>query len=143
MIMKKNIFICFLLFILILNLFPLHSNASSPNLLENTSTEIINTSMIQIQSADTFISWKLTSNASKTKAINCNKNATITISVILSSSSAKARIGVIDSDDTYHVKSITGSGSYTFKVPSSGSYKIYCKNSSSATYTASISYSVQ
>lgn len=141
--MQKKIFIHVLLFVFILNLVPIHSNASASSLLDNNTTEFIDTGVIQPQSVDTYISWKLASDASKTKDVYLSKNATISISVVLSSSSATARVGIIDPDGTYYVKSITGNGSYSFKAPSSGTYQIYCKNTSSVTYTAAINYSIQ
>lgn len=140
--MQKQLFIFSLLFIFTFNLIPSQVSASaSTNLSARETTDLLNTNVILPQSSDTYISWKLASNSFKTRDVYCSKGTTISISVVLSSTSGKARIGVIDPDDTYHVTSITGNGTYTYKVPSSGTYQIYCKNTSSATYTASISYS--
>ncbi len=132
---KTLLYIIVMTFIIIF--VPIQAFAST-----NEIQAISNDSIILPQSADTSFSWKLAANAANSKNVYLNKDETILVSALLSSSSYRARIGIIDLDNTYNVKSILGSGSYSFTAPSSGTYKIYCKNTDSATFTVVINYSI-
>lgn len=112
--------------------------------LASTNIQELSDDMVILpQSLDTSFSWKLKSNESNTKSVYLNKNETITVTAMLSSSSSRSRIGIIDLDNTYNVKSILGAGSYSYTASKSGTYKIYCKNTSSITLTTVINYSIE
>jgi hypothetical protein len=133
--MKKNLLITALFLTFTINLIPIQSHAAS---------EVIPPVAFGIpalKSAGTNIFWSLSSKTAKTKSITCSKNNTITISAKSSIPSAALQLGIIDSENTYHTAGIEGSGDYSYEIPSSGTYKIYCKNSSSSSVTVSITYS--
>lgn len=138
---KKLILVVVFAFTLIIA--PIQSNAADTNSLATSDTiEAENDSLIQPLSADTYIGWQIASNDSKTRNVTLSKNATISFGVTIASSSARARIGIIDPDGTYHVKSITGAGSFTYTATSAGTHQIYCKNLSTSTFSVGINYSI-
>lgn len=128
--MNKKILISTMLVIFTLLLTPLQTMASFSD-----------NSIIRPQSADTSIIWNVDSNYAKTRSVYLSEGTTITVTATIAPSKSKARIGIIDLDDTYNVKNITGFGSFSYTAPSSGTYKIYFKNTSSFKVTVGINYS--
>ncbi|KAB1440022.1 hypothetical protein [Candidatus Galacturonibacter soehngenii] len=134
---KKTLFYTFIMTFVIF-FTPIQALATTTNMRAKSNDDIIS-----VQSADTSIVWKLASNDSKTRKIYLSKDQTITVSCTVTSSTAMSRIGIIDLEDTYHVKSIRGGGYCSFTAPSSGTYKIYVKNTSSISLTAVVNYAIE
>lgn len=136
--MNKKILLYTFIMTFVILFAPMQAFATTTNM-----RALSNDSIISVQSADTSIVWKLASNDSKTRNVKLSKDQTITVSCTVTSSTSMSRIGIIDLDGTYHVKSIRGGGYYTFTAPSSGTYKIYVKNTSSISLTAVVNYAIE
>ncbi|MFA9378526.1 MAG: hypothetical protein ACERKZ_17530 [Lachnotalea sp.] len=140
--MKKNLIITSLLLMLIVNLIPITSKASNvTNSSLNTSLVTSSSdSIISVNSLDSSISYNLDPGVAKTRSVSGTKGETIYISAVISSSTSTGRIGIMDTDNTLHYASITGSGYISYKFPSTGTYKIYCKNTSSQAYAIALTF---
>jgi hypothetical protein len=141
--MKKNLIITFLLLVFIINLIPINTFAYNEiSQMSISNATISDTSIYFPDSEDTSFSFTLASNASKTRTIICDEDATITVGTVISSPTSRALVGIIDPDGTYHCASIKGYGTFTYTFPSDGSYKIYCKNTSSSSYSVSMNFAI-
>ncbi len=135
--MKKNLFVTTLLLLLTIILIPIHSYAA---------TEVdhsIEYDLPSLQSADTSITWSIAAGVAKTKSIACTEGETVNLSCGIAPSSGKVKLGVIDPDGIYHTASLTGNGEVSYEIPSTGTYKIYCKNAGTSTISVAITYQIK
>ncbi|PXV96103.1 hypothetical protein C8E03_101736 [Lachnotalea glycerini] len=137
--MKKNTLITALLIASTITFMPMHSYASSTAFNPGSGSA---QELYQLNSKDTSIYWRIPSKTAYTKYVSCKAGQTLGVGVTLADSSAKARIGVIDPDGTYHTKSIEGFGFFQYEISSSGTYEIYCKNNDSYDFDVVVNYSL-
>lgn len=136
--MNKKTLLYITLMALVIFIVPIQALAST-NIIEEIGDDFI----ITPQSADTSISWKLKADQSNTRSVYLEEDDTITVTAVLSSSKLSSRIGIIDMDDTYNVKSIKGAGSLSYTAPETGVYRIYFKNTSGSTISTVINYTIE